>query len=64
MSYLVLKRKVHQTITIGPDVEITVVKVNGKEVSLSIKAPRELRIHRKEKQTELTDESPQKKADS
>jgi carbon storage regulator len=45
---LVLARTTDQTIMIGDDIEITVVEVRGGKVRLGIKAPREVRVHRKE----------------
>jgi carbon storage regulator len=45
---LVLTRKVEQKIRIGTDVVITVLKVQGDQVSIGIEAPRELQIVREE----------------
>jgi carbon storage regulator len=45
---LVLTRKVGQKISIGDDVEVTVLQVSGDQVRLGIEAPRELRVHRAE----------------
>ena len=45
---LVLTRRVGETIRIGDDIEVTVVAVQRETVRLSIKAPREVRVHRQE----------------
>ncbi len=45
---LVLTRKAEQKIRIGNDVVITVLKVQGEQVSIGIEAPKELQIVREE----------------
>lgn len=45
---LVLSRKAQQTIQIGDDVVITVVRVHGGHVRIGIEAPREVRVRRGE----------------
>jgi carbon storage regulator len=45
---LVLSRKLHETILIGNDVKITVVKLSGDKVGIGIEAPRDVRIKRSE----------------
>ena len=45
---LVLTRKSEQKIRIGKDVIITVLKVQGDQVSIGIEAPRTLPIYREE----------------
>lgn len=45
---LVLTRKPEQKIKIGKDIVITVLKVQGDQVSIGIEAPKELQIVRKE----------------
>jgi carbon storage regulator len=45
---LVLTRKSEQKIRIGDDVVITVLKVQGDQVSIGIEAPKELQIVREE----------------
>ena len=48
---LILTRRVGETLMIGPDVEVTVVAVNGSQVRIGIKAPKDVRVLR----TELRD---------
>lgn len=45
---LVLSRKVAQKIRIGDEIVITVLKVQGDQVSIGIEAPRTLQIMREE----------------
>ena len=45
---LVLTRHINEKIIIGDSIEITVVDIQGDQVSLGIKAPREIPVHRKE----------------
>ena len=50
---LVLTRKIGQTITLGDNILIAVLGVEGDRVSVGLEAPREVRIVR----TELLDET-------
>ncbi len=45
---LVLTRKVNQSIMIGDGVEVVVLDVRGEQVRLGIKAPDDVKVHRKE----------------
>lgn len=45
---LVLTRKQGQGFLLGDNVEITLLEINGDQVRIAIKAPKELRILRKE----------------
>ena len=45
---LILTRRVGETIKIGEDIEVTVIGVNGAQVRLGIKAPKETRVDREE----------------
>jgi carbon storage regulator len=45
---LVLSRYKNESIMIGDDVEIMIVKVQGDKVRLGIIAPRDIAVHRKE----------------
>ena len=48
MVMLVLKRKSHEAITIGDDIEIHILSVDGDQVKVGIEAPKQVEIHRKE----------------
>ena len=45
---LVLNRTPGQVVTIGDDIRITIVSVNGKNVRVGIEAPREVTVLRAE----------------
>lgn len=54
---LVIGRKKGESILIGDDVEITIVKIENGSVKIAINAPREIGILRKELYIEVTDEN-------
>lgn len=45
---LVLTRKKKQSLMLGEDIEIQVLEVNGEQIRLGIKAPKAMKIYRKE----------------
>jgi carbon storage regulator len=45
---LVLTRKLNESIQIGENIEITVLSVQGDQIKLGIKAPKDIEVHRKE----------------
>lgn len=45
---LVLSRYLNQTIMIGDDIEVSIVDIKGDQVRIGIKAPREIKVYRKE----------------
>ncbi len=45
---LILTRKTKETLVINDDIEVTIMKINGKQVRLGIKAPDDVTIYRKE----------------
>ncbi len=45
---LVLSRRPGQVILIGPDIEVVVISIDGIQVRLGIKAPREVTVLRRE----------------
>ena len=54
---LVIGRKKGESLLIGDDVEITIIKVENGSVKIAINAPREINILRKELYKEVTDEN-------
>lgn len=54
---LVITRKKGESILIGENVEITIVKVEDGSVKLSINAPRNITILRKELVSQITEEN-------
>jgi len=47
-NMLVLSRKLGEVITIGDDISVTVLAVDGERVKLGIVAPAEVPVHREE----------------
>lgn len=45
---LILTRHIGETIAIDGDIQITVRKIRGKQVSLEIEAPRDVAVYREE----------------
>jgi carbon storage regulator len=45
---LILKRKSNESIMIGDNIEIEVLSMDGDQVKLGIRAPKEVEVHRKE----------------
>jgi carbon storage regulator len=45
---LILTRRVGETLMIGDDVEVTVISINGNQVRIGIKAPKDMIVDREE----------------
>ncbi len=45
---LVLRRRVGEAITIGPDIEIEVIEISRSRVKLGVRAPRSVHVMRRE----------------
>lgn len=45
---LILARKENESIIIGDDIELTIVSIKGDHVKVGIKAPRSIKVYRKE----------------
>lgn len=45
---LILTRKVGETLIIGGDIGVTVMRVKGNQVRLGINAPQDISVHREE----------------
>ncbi|KEI13074.1 carbon storage regulator [Clostridium novyi B str. ATCC 27606] len=54
---LVVKRKKGQSILIGDDIEINIVDIDNGSVKISIEAPKEITILRKELYTQVQQEN-------
>ena len=50
---LILSRKKNQIIKIGHDIEVIVLGYRGRQINLGIKAPKDLKVYRKEIYTEV-----------
>ena len=54
---LVLTRKKDQSIIINDNIEITILEVQGDQVRIGIKAPKNISIHRKEVFLQIAEEN-------
>lgn len=54
---LVITRKKGESILIGEDIEVTIVKAEDGTVKLAIEAPKEIRVLRKELYNQVKDEN-------
>ena len=45
---LILNRREDETVTIGENIEVTILSIHGTQVRIGITAPREIAVHRKE----------------
>jgi carbon storage regulator len=54
---LILSRRPGESLTIGDDITITVVSINGNQIRLGINAPREVRVLRDEIYKAIRDEN-------
>ena len=45
---LILSRKKDESIMIGEDIEVSVVDIKGDQIKLGIKAPRDIKVYRRE----------------
>lgn len=48
LTMLVLSRKIGESIKIGEDIEITILRVHHNQVRVGIKAPKKVAVHRDE----------------
>lgn len=55
---LVLSRQINEAITIGDDIEISIVEIKGGKVRIGINAPRNIAIYRKEVYLEIKGAKP------
>jgi carbon storage regulator len=54
---LVLTRKLHESIMIGDDIEVSLLSILGEKVRIGIQAPRDIPVFRKEVYLEIQQES-------
>lgn len=45
---LILTRRIGETLMVGDDVTVTVLRIKGNQVSIGINAPQEVAVHREE----------------
>lgn len=54
---LVLARRTNESIMIGDDIEIVIVDINGDQVKIGVKAPRDVSVHRAEVYKDIQEEN-------
>ncbi len=54
---LVLTRKKDQTIVIGDNIEVTILDIQGDQIRVGIKAPKNISVHRKEVYEDIQEEN-------
>ncbi len=54
---LVLARKINQSIIIQDNIEVMILDIQGEQVKIGIKAPKEIKIYRKEIYEEIQKEN-------
>ena len=54
---LILTRKLGESITIGNDIKVTVLDMQGKQVKIGIAAPKELSVYREEIYKKIQEEN-------
>ncbi len=54
---LVLSRKKDQSLMIGNDIELTIIDIQGDQVKIGLKAPKNVLIYRKELYLEIQEEN-------
>ena len=59
---LILTRRVGESLMIGDDVTITVLGVKGNQVSIGVKAPQEVAVHREEILDRIAEHRPSSEA--
>lgn len=45
---LVVTRRIGEKIIIGDDVEVVIIGINGNQVRIGVKAPKDVEVHREE----------------
>lgn len=45
---LILSRRVNETLVVGDDVKISILRVDGQQVRIGIEAPKDVPVHRLE----------------
>jgi carbon storage regulator len=54
---LILTRKVGEAVSIGDDIQISVVEIKGAQVKLGIRAPKNIEVHREEIYLKIQEEN-------
>jgi carbon storage regulator len=54
---LILTRKVGEAVSIGDDIQISIVEIKGTQVKLGIRAPKNVEVHREEIYLKIQEEN-------
>lgn len=54
---LILRRKTGESVTIGDNIRLTVLDIQGKQIKLGIEAPKSIVIHREEIYKKIVDQN-------
>ena len=54
---LILSRKIEESIVIGDNIEVSIVDIKGDQVKLGIKAPKDVKVYRREVFTAIQNEN-------
>jgi len=54
---LILTRKVGEAVSIGDDIQVSVVEIKGTQVKLGIQAPKSVEVHREEIYQKIQEEN-------
>jgi len=56
---LILTRKNNESISIGDDIEVTILEIKGNTVRIGISAPDDVAVHREEVYARIANETPE-----
>ncbi len=54
---LILTRKVGEAVSIGDDIQVSVIEIKGTQVKLGIRAPKNVEVHREEIYLKIQEEN-------
>lgn len=64
IGVLILTRRIGESLNIGDEVQVTVLRVKGNQVRLGITAPKDIAVHREEIYKRIKEEKTQSRSQS